>query len=211
MVTGDRWRRIYRRCRLVGWAVVAGLAVLLAPAQLAGDGFKITAAMEYQVVKVRSVLGQQPLGLSEGKLDQLARSIVEESERHSLDAMLLLAIIHVESRFDPRAVSQKGAQGLMQVRSVAVAALVEDERISRLPPKVDLKDPLINVRVGASYLALLQEMFGELKLSLEAYNQGPTRVRSRIAAREELSFAYADQVLSVKRGLERETASRDPA
>jgi soluble lytic murein transglycosylase len=205
------WLRRIRGRRLAAWAIAVWLPVLLSPAQLAGDEFKLRAATEFQVLKVRSVLGQQRSSLSEAELDQLARSIVEASERHGLDATLLLAIIHVESRFDPRAISQKGAKGLMQIRPVAVAALVEDERIPLLPPNTDLKDPLINVRLGASYLALLQEMFGDLRLSLAAYNQGPTRVRSRVAAREKISFAYADQVLAAQRAFDRENANSDPA
>jgi soluble lytic murein transglycosylase-like protein len=189
----------------VTWA--AWIFCLFAPAQVVGDGFQFRAATQLQVIKVRTLLERQPLKLSEIKLQALAQSIVEESSRHALDATLLLAIIHVESRFDPRAVSSRGAQGLMQIRPVAVAALREDRRVPHSPTDPDLKDPVLNVQLGASYLGLLKAMFGDLKTSLAAYHQGPTRVRNKIAARENISFAYAEKVLSVQRVFEGMTAS----
>lgn len=196
--------RMDRRRWLAAWMLAAGLWTLLVPSQTAGDAFKLSRAVESEVARVRSVLDQHGARLGESTLEQLAYSIVQESKRHGLDAMLLLAVIYVESRFDPRAVSDRGALGLMQLRPDAVTALVELERISALPPGADLKDPLINVRLGASYLALLHEMFGDFRLSLAAYNQGPTRVRSSLDAREKPSLIYyADQVLSIQRALER--------
>jgi soluble lytic murein transglycosylase-like protein len=198
--------------KLIANGTLGALMLLLfAPAPLAGDGFKVHAATESQVIRVRSLLEQQELSLDAAGLDQLARSIVEESRRHAHDVTLLLALIHVESRFDHEAVSSQGAQGLMQIRPIAVSALVEEARIPRSAADADLKDPAVNVRLGASYLAHLIELFGDLKVSLTAYNQGPTRVRNQLAAREQLSFAYADKVLSVQRVFERETANSGAA
>lgn len=89
------------------------------------------------------------------------------SSRHGVDSLLLAAVIQVESSFDPRAVSHRGAVGLMQVLP-ATAGLSAD----------DLADPAANIDRGAFYLHRLLERFGgDLELALAAYNAGPTNVR----------------------------------
>lgn len=96
------------------------------------------------------------------------RTIVREiaaSERVS--AQLLEAVIAVESDYNPRAVSPKGAQGLMQLMPATA------ERFG----VVDPFDPRQNVRAGARYLRQLLDLFGgELRLALAAYNAGEQAV-----------------------------------
>lgn len=196
------------------WLCVLVLAplffCLLTPMRSAGDGYQARAATESHLLKIRGVLAQQT-GLDEVLLDKLAQSILEESRKHALDPMLLLAVIHVESAFDHQAVSSQGAQGLMQLLPVAVAALVEERKIPPSSAFRNLKDPVHNVKLGASYLAYMKEHFGDLKIALTAYNAGPTRTRKKIEARETISFAYADKVLSVQRWLESEHAIDESA
>jgi len=86
-----------------------------------------------------------------GLLADLARGILEASEKNALDPVLVLAVIQVESRFDHKAVSPRGAQGLMQVKPVVVAALIDEGKIHPQQRHRSLKDPLVNVQVGASY------------------------------------------------------------
>lgn len=174
---------------------------LLTPTRVAGDGYQARAASGSHRLKIRGVLKHQT-SLNEAWLDDLAQSILEESRKNALDPMLLLAVIHVESTFDHQAVSSQGAQGLMQLLPVAVRALVEERKLPPSSAHRNLKDPLLNVKLGASYLAHLKEHFGDLKLALTAYNAGPTWTRNKIAARETISFAYADKVLSVQRWFE---------
>jgi soluble lytic murein transglycosylase-like protein len=78
------------------------------------------------------------------------------------------AIIQVESRGNPRAVSPKGAKGLMQLMpSVLKAYQVEDPF-----------DPLANLEAGVRHLKyLLGEFSGNLSLALAAYNAGPANVK----------------------------------
>jgi len=87
--------------------------------------------------------------------------------KHSLDPALVKAIIHAESRFDPQAVSPKGAVGLMQLNPITVWEL-------------GIKDPFnpkYNIDAGVRYLKDLLDTFaGDQKLALAAYNAGPTRV-----------------------------------
>ena len=110
-----------------------------------------------------------------------ARRYAPLIERHAsangLEAALLKAMIAVESGYDPAAVSDKGAVGLMQVlpatgERYGVAA---DARYSVVQK---LMDPVTNVRIGARYLRDLLAMFaGDRSLALAAYNAGEQAVR----------------------------------
>jgi soluble lytic murein transglycosylase len=93
--------------------------------------------------------------------------ITTAAEQTGVDSRLLKAMIKAESDFDPRAVSRKGAMGLMQI-------MPENFKM------LDLKnpfDPGQNIRAGAQYFQKLYKRFnGKLALSLAAYNAGPTAV-----------------------------------
>jgi soluble lytic murein transglycosylase-like protein len=87
--------------------------------------------------------------------------------RHGLPAELVMAIIDVESAFRPRAVSPKGARGLMQVMPATAADLGVR----------DVSDATTNIDVGARHLRRLMERFeGDLPLVLAAYNAGENAV-----------------------------------
>ena len=95
--------------------------------------------------------------------DRLERLVREVAERHSLDPALLKAVIGVESGGNPRAISRKGALGLMQL----VPATAERFGVG------NVFDPAQNLEGGASYLRLLLDRFnGDLTKSLAAYNAG---------------------------------------
>ena len=100
-------------------------------------------------------------------LDGVIRQAAAET---AIDPNLLAAVIFQESRFDPKAVSRRGARGLMQLMP-RTAAYVGVR---------DSFDPEQNVRGGARYLAEMFETFnGELELSLAAYNAGPMAVKKK--------------------------------
>lgn len=103
----------------------------------------------------------------------LARSarfdpIIEDAAAESqIEADLLRAVIVVESGFDPKAVSPKGARGLMQLMPATARAYGAR----------DASDPAQNVRAGARYLAeLIARYESDLELALAAYNAGETAV-----------------------------------
>lgn len=93
--------------------------------------------------------------------------IQEASKRYGLSFFLIKAMIKVESNFDSRAVSKKGALGLMQIMPQNLQAFNIREPY----------DPKDNIMGGASYFKSLIERFdGKLPLALAAYNAGPTIV-----------------------------------
>lgn len=183
-------------------AVTALIGCLLRPAPLIGDSVPLPAAKDYQVTKIRSALELQDTRMNAASLARLAHSINEASYEYSLDPLLVLAIIQVESRFDHKAVSPQGAQGLMQVQPVVVTALVQEGKMAPLENTSKLTDPRVNVKVGTSYLAHLKDLFGDLKVALTAYNFGPTWVSKKIAAKEALPLEYASKVLATRQSLE---------
>jgi len=93
--------------------------------------------------------------------------IMQHSRTHGIDPSLIKAVMQAESNFNPRAISPKGAQGLMQ--------LMPDT--ARLMKVDDPFDPDDNIRGGTKYLKMLDKIFdGNLELVLAAYNAGPSRV-----------------------------------
>jgi len=93
--------------------------------------------------------------------------ITQHATSHGIDPLLVKAVMKTESNFNPRALSNKGAQGLMQ--------LMPDT--ARFMNVIDPFDPEDNIKGGTKYLKYLDEIFaGNLELILAAYNAGPGRV-----------------------------------
>lgn len=97
-----------------------------------------------------------------------------ESER-GIEAELLLSLIREESRFNPRAVSPKGAIGLTQLMPFTARKV-----LGRDVDGMELMDPELNMEIGAKYLSDLLREFRDPVLALAAYNAGPHRVRKWI-------------------------------
>src|SRR5207245_3240665 len=68
-----------------------------------------------EAVRARLLQYQERTGLTDAEVAQLAETVVVEAHRYHFDPALVLAVIHVESRFDTYAVSPKDALGLMQL------------------------------------------------------------------------------------------------
>lgn len=97
----------------------------------------------------------------------IQRIVQKAAQRASVDPKLVDAMIQVESGYDPRAVSPKGAMGLMQL----IPSTAQDFGVD------NPFDPRQNIRGGVAFLrALLDRFSGNVPLSLAAYNAGPNRV-----------------------------------
>lgn len=101
----------------------------------------------------------------------------DASRSQGVDYELLKALIVAESGFDPRAVSPKGAIGLMQVMP-ATAERWGVRGDAKLSIEKKLADPQLNVRTGTRYLRHLMGLFPDrLDLALAAYNAGEGAVQ----------------------------------
>lgn len=131
--------------------------------------------------------------------DSYDRLIRRTAAQHQVDPALIKAVMHVESGFNPHAVSDKGAQGLMQVMP---------ETGQRYGAE-DLFDPTQNVRAGVLYLKDLQRLFkNNMKLVLAAYNAGENAViRYRGIPPYDETRDYVRKVLKMHREY---TATRSP-
>jgi hypothetical protein len=112
-------------------------------------------------------LTSQPMNLSLGGFttgsSDVDSFLVESGKRNSVDPLLLYSIMHQESSFKPRAMSYKGARGLMQL----------------MPPTAvrfgvtNIWDPKQNIEGGARYMRFLLDLFsGDVNLALAGYNAG---------------------------------------
>jgi soluble lytic murein transglycosylase-like protein len=102
------------------------------------------------------------------RLDAYATTIRAASAKYGVDPALVRAVIHAESAFNPRAVSAKGAQGLMQLMPDTASDMGVDNAF----------DARQNIRGGARYLSrLLKTFHGDDRLVAAAYNAGPDAVQ----------------------------------
>jgi len=150
---------------------------------------------------VYSVLRANGIKLHGTATWKLAQSILEQSNKHSLDPMIVLAMIKVESNFNHHAHSTRGARGLMQILPFVADAVAEEHGIDESKNVTTLYDPVVNVRIGVAYLSKLRTAFSDLKLALTAYNLGPTKVREKLATKERIQHTYANKVFSAQRHL----------
>ncbi len=113
---------------------------------------------EIFVAAPRMPLTQAPFG----------QMIQAASEKYGVDADLVFSVIAAESNFNPKAISRRGARGLMQLLPTTA---------TRFGVK-DIFDPGQNIDAGTRYLRdLLRTYQGNMALTLAAYNAGPGAVQ----------------------------------
>jgi soluble lytic murein transglycosylase-like protein len=107
--------------------------------------------------------------------------------QHSVDPLLILAVISVESRYNPVAESSLGAKGLMQI-----IPKYHLEKLSDHGGEQALLDPQVNILVGTRILREYQRRLGDTEAALQMYG----------GAFDEPTSQYADKVLAEKGRLE---------
>lgn len=109
-------------------------------------------------------LGAPALSVEASRYNSLIGKMAYE---HQVDQALLQAVIAVESGYNPRAVSHKGAKGLMQLMP----------ETARRYGVTDIFDPAQNIKGGAQYLRdLMQKFNNDVPLALAAYNAGEAAI-----------------------------------
>jgi soluble lytic murein transglycosylase-like protein len=117
------------------------------------------------VVSSRPVITKIAPAASAGGTD--LNAIVEKAARaHEVDPLLVHSIIKVESNYNTHAVSNKGAQGLMQLTPSTARMLGVSNSF----------DPQQNIEAGVKYLKYLKDLYKDDRLALAAYNAGPGAV-----------------------------------
>ena len=131
-------------------------------------------------------------------------SLTAASVSHGVDYELLKAVVSAESAFNPKAVSHKGAVGLMQLMP-ATARRYGVQAEPGLSISTKLTDPETNISAGTRYLADLLRLFGgQTELAVAAYNAGEgavMRAGNRIPNYKETQ-AYVKKVMAVYRVLQ---------
>jgi len=160
---------------------------LLSEPDLGPAGFKayrekilnMHSALDYldDRIKVAAVAGvgdgdsaSQDVALAQVSKEEIKRQIVEIADELDLDPVLALSMAKVESGYNPRLVSPKGAVGVLQVMPRTASYYFGVE-------KDELFHPETNIRAGLTWMQLLLKQFNEdLDLSLAAYNAGVSQV-----------------------------------
>ncbi len=94
--------------------------------------------------------------------------VLKAANRHKVDPAMVMAIIMVESSYNPKAISKKGAKGLMQLMPTTARSLGVK----------DIFNPEHNINAGVRYFKKLLNRFnGDVELALAAYNAGSRKVR----------------------------------
>lgn len=159
------------------WAVLCAAGALLLPGISRADVKLIRRADGGAVISNTVGSGWKIGGRAPSDAFLLARSnaptafddaIRHHAARNRVDPRLVKSVMLVESNFNPRAVSPKGARGLMQLMPGT----------ARRFGVRDSFDPHENIRGGTTYLSLLLDLFGgDLVRTLAAYNAGEGAVQ----------------------------------
>lgn len=119
--------------------------------------------------------------VAEEAVARFVATAYQAGARHSVDPLLILAVMAIESRYNPVAQSHMGAMGLMQI-----IPKFHMEKLSDHGGELALLDPEVNIVVGAQILREYSRRFGDLQAALQYY----------AGAYDEPTAQYAGKVLA---------------
>jgi soluble lytic murein transglycosylase-like protein len=157
----------------------AAPAVLRAPSPV--SSIKLSAEMQ----RVRDFVAPR-YRVSKRALEPVLAAAEASGRRMGIDPLLIVAVMAIESSFNPAAESHMGAQGLMQV-----IPRFHMDKIGEGKDADALFDPLLNVRVGTEVLHEGLRRFGTLQAALQYYG----------GARSDPNARYANKVFAMKNRL----------
>ena len=175
-----KWRVLF------GW--LAGACAAAASATLVCARDKAVPAIRYDAIKNRDTI-PHPETTAEKQpfIHQVCGLLEREAVRTGLPKGFLARLIWKESRFNPNAVSPKGAQGIAQFMPGT----------AKLRGLEDPFDPQAAITASARYLADLKTQFGTLGFAAAAYNAGENRVSRWLAGATDLPYETRDFVISI--------------
>ena len=132
--------------------------------------------------------------------DDICRTLEEAAAENQLPVEFFARVIWQESRFNARAVSHKGAQGIAQFMP----------RTADWRGLSDPFDPIEALRHSASYLRELRDRYGNLGLAAASYNAGPGRVSEWLAGKRGLPSETRNYVAIITGWTADEWASPSP-
>jgi len=132
--------------------------------------------------------------------DDICRAVEEDAAENALPVEFFARVIWQESRFNARAVSRKGAQGIAQFMP----------RTADWHGLADPFDPIAALSHSAAYLHELRQKFGNLGLAAAGYNAGPHRVSEWLAGKSALPGETRNYVAIVTGWTADEWASPSP-
>ena len=137
--------------------------------------------------------------------DPYAPFVSEAAQRFGIPASWIRAVMRAESAGDPRAVSPRGAMGLMQIMPSTWAELSLRHGLG-----ADPFSPRDSILAGAAYLREMHDRYGSVALMLAAYNAGPARTDEHLATGRALPAETRAYVAALIPELATETAPPIP-
>lgn len=131
---------------------------------------------------------------------RLSEILWTQSRNYGFDPLLIIAVMHRESRSNPYARGrylsglESGAYGLMQLK-LGTAQLMGRQLGLSVMTESDLMKPEINLMLGTYYLLRQIVRYGNVAKGLMAYNIGPYALEKRLHSGEKLPHAYSTGIL----------------
>ncbi|ODU18113.1 MAG: lytic transglycosylase [Sphingomonas sp. SCN 67-18] len=141
------------------------------------SAFLLLSGLLFVVPLCHSANAQETPAERSSRVDPYAVFVTEAAQRFGIPEAWIRAVMRVESRGDVRAVSPKGAMGLMQIMPDTWASLRARHGLGPNP-----YDPRDNILAGAAYLREMHDRYGSPGF-LAAYNAGPGRYEEYLAGR----------------------------